>query len=132
RISAGRVLAAARSDRRYECLDKMLRSGTPVLGAASIRILAKIDTRQSAALLINALRDGVYSRSRIAAAIDMMSVARADLLKTLFAATEPEVLFWAAKLAGRPKALEWTSHARQLGLDTQPLVRRPAVDAPGP
>ena len=29
RISAVRVLAAARSDRRYECLDKMLRSGTP-------------------------------------------------------------------------------------------------------
>src|SRR5436190_694446 len=106
--------------------------GTPVLGAASIRILAKIDTRQSAALLINALRDGVYSRSRIAAAIDMMSVARADLLKTLFDASEPEVLFWAAKLAGRLKALEWTSRVRQLGLDTEPLVRRAAVEALGP
>lgn len=131
RISAVRVLAAARSEWRYECLDTMLRSGTPVLGAASIRILARIDTRQSAKLLIKALRDGAYSRSRIAAAIDTMSVSRADLLVTLFAAADPEVLFWAAKLAGRLKALEWTSRVRQLALETSPLVRRAAVEALG-
>jgi hypothetical protein len=131
RISAVRVLAAARSEWRYECLDTMLRSGTPVLGAASIRILAKIDTRESADLLIMALRDGVYSRSRIAAAIDTMSVSRADLLAALFDATEPEVLFWAAKLAGRLKAREWILRLRQLALETDPLVRRAAVESIG-
>jgi HEAT repeat protein len=131
RISAVRVLAAARSDRRYELLDTMLRSGTPVLGAASIRILAKIDTRQSANLLIKALRAGVYSRSRVAAAIDTMSVSRADMLQTLFDAAEPEVLFWAVKLAGRLKAREWTSRVRQLAIAADPLVRRAAVEALG-
>jgi hypothetical protein len=131
RISAVRILAAARSDRRYELLDKMLRSGTPVLGAASIRILAKIDTRQSADLLIKALRAGVYSRSRIAAAIDTMSVSRADLLETLFDGAEPEVLFWAVKLAGRLNAREWTSRVRQLAMEENPLVRRAAVEALG-
>jgi HEAT repeat protein len=131
RISAVRVLAAARSERRYDLLDRMLRSGAPVLGAASIRILARIDTRQSAELLIKALHDGVYSRSRIAAAIDTMSVSRADLLETLFDAAEPEVLFWAARLAGRMKAREWTSRVRQLALEADPLVRRAAVEALG-
>ena len=131
RISAVRVLAAARSDLRYEVLDTMLRSGTPVLGAASIRILAKIDTRQSAELLIKALRDGVYSRSRIAAAIDTMSVARADLLGTLFDASEPEALFWAAKLAGRLNAREWTSRIREFAIEADPLVRRAAIEALG-
>lgn len=131
RISAVRVLSAARSDRRYEFLDKMLRSGTPVLGAASIRILAKIDTRQSADLLIKALREGIYSRSRIAAAIDMMSVPRADMLATLFDAAEPDVLFWAAKLAGRLNAREWTSRIRQLATEADPRVRRAAVEALG-
>jgi HEAT repeat protein len=60
-----------------------------------------------------------------------MSVARADLLRTLFDATEPDVLFWAAKLAGRLKALEWTSRVRQLALEREPLVRRAAVEALG-
>jgi len=131
RISAVRVLSAARAERRYEFLDKMLRSGTPVLGAASIRILAKIDTRQSADLLIKALREGVYSRSRIAAAIDMMSVPRADMLGTLFDAAEADVLFWAAKLAGRLNAREWTSRIRQLATEADPRVRRAAVEALG-
>jgi hypothetical protein len=62
RIAAVRILVAARAEQRYEFLDKMLRSGTDILGAASIRILARIDDRRSAELLMAALRDGVYSR----------------------------------------------------------------------
>ena len=131
RIAAVRILVAAGVEQRYEFLDKMLRSATPVLGAASIRILARIDDRRSAGLLIAALRDGVYSRSRIAAAIDMMSVSRADLLAPLFDASQPEVRFWAAKLAGRLNARQWLARVRRMAGDVDPLVRRAALEAIG-
>jgi len=131
RIAAARVLAASHAEKRYELLDRMLRSGTPALAAAAIRILAKINDRRSADLLTKALRAGVYSRSRIAAAIDVMSVPRADLLKTLFDAEEAQVRFWGAKLAGRLQARQWTARVRQLMTDPDALVRRAAVEAFG-
>jgi HEAT repeat protein len=109
----------------------MLRSGTDVLGAASVRILARLDDRKSAELLVAALRDGVYSRSRIAAAIDMMSVSRADLLESLFDAAQPDVRFWAARLAGRLNARQWLARVRRLAADVDPLVRRAALETIG-
>ena len=131
RIRAVRILAAARAKERYDLVDQMLRSGTPVLAATAIRILARMDDHQSADLLVRALRDGVYSRSRIAAAIDTMSVARTDLLKPLFDASEPQVRFWAARLAGRINAPQCRVHVRRLATDVDPLVRRAAVETLG-
>jgi HEAT repeat protein len=78
-----------------------------------------------------ALRDGVYSRSRIAAAIDMMSVPRAELLEPLFDAPQPDVRFWAAKLAGRMNARQWLARIRRLAVDVDPLVRRAALESIG-
>lgn len=131
RIAAVRVLAAAQAERTYDLLDSMLRSRSAALAAASVRILAKLDNRRSADLLITALRDGPYSCSRIAAAIDMMTAPRADLLGLLFAAPHAEVRFWAARLAGRLQAAQWASHVRELATDVDPLVRRAAVEALG-
>jgi HEAT repeat protein len=131
RIAAVRVLAAAQAERTYDLLDSMLRSRSAALAAASVRILAKLDNRRSADLLITALRDGPYSCSRIAAAIDMMTAPRADLLGLLFAAPHAEVRFWAARLAGRLQAAQWGSHVRELATDVDPLVRRAAVEALG-
>ena len=131
RIAAVRVLAAARAEQVPDLLDEMLRSGSSVLAAASIRILARLNNRRSADLLVKALKDGTYSRSRIAAAIDMMSVSRGDLLGQLFAGKDAEVRFWAARLSGRLKAAEWAVHVRDLATDVDPLVRRAAVEALG-
>lgn len=131
RIAAVRILAAARDPRCYGVLDNMLRSGAPVLGAASVRTLARLNDRRSVDLLVKALRDGVYSRSRIAAAIDKMTVPRADRLGPLFDESDPQVRFWAAKLSGRVNAHQWTVPIRRLASDVDPLVRRAAVEALG-
>jgi len=131
RIAAVRVLAAARAERTYDLLDAMLRSRSSVLAAASVRILAKLDNRRSADLLVTALREGPYSCSRIAAAIDMMTAPRADLLGRLFEAPHAEVRFWAARLAGRLQAGQWAAQVREQATDVDPLVRRAAVEALG-
>jgi HEAT repeat protein len=130
-IAAVRVLASARAERAYDLLDAMLRSRSSVLAAAGVRILAKLDNRRSAELLVTALSDGPYSCSRIAAAIDMMTAPRADLLGPLFAAPHAEVRFWAARLAGRMQATQWAAQVREQATDVDPLVRRAAVEALG-
>ena len=131
RIAAVRVLTAARAEQRYELAESMLTSGEPLLGAAAVRLLARINDGRSADILVNALRDGVYSRSRIAAAIDKMSVPRADLLGPLFDAPDAAVRFWAAKLAARLNAPQWRTRLRRLMSDRDPLVRRATVEALG-
>ena len=131
RIRAAQVLTSARTSVVHHPLDEMLRSGDGVLAAAALRLLVRLDDRRSAELMIQALVDGVHSRSRIAAAFNAMSVERADTLRPLFSAEESGCRYWAARLACFLRARQWAPRVRELAADPDPFVRRAAVEAVG-
>ncbi len=131
RIRAAQILASARTDDVYHPLDKMLRSGDGVLAAAALRLLVRLDDRPSAEMTVQALRDGVHSRSRIAAAFNAMSVDRADTLDPLFISGDPSCRYWAARLVYFLRAHQWAPRVRELMADRDPFVRRAAVEAIG-
>jgi hypothetical protein len=97
RIRAAQVLASARTGIVYYILDGMLRTGDPRLAPAALRLFIQLDDRRSAGLLVRALADGVYARSRVAAAFNALSADRADALAPLFDSDETNVRCWAAR-----------------------------------
>lgn len=131
RIRAAQVLASARTGIVDHILDGMLRTGDRRLAPAALRLFIQLDDRRSAGLLIGALADGVYARSRVAAAFNALSVDRADALAPLFDSDEAIVRYWAARLALFLRAHLWIDRLRQLAGDRDHLVRRAAVEAIG-
>ena len=131
RIRAAQILTSARTADVHHMLDDMLRAGNRILAGAALRLFVRQDDRRSADLLVRALMDGVYSRSRIAAAFTALSIERADTLEPLFASEEPECRYWAARLACVNLTRQWAPRVRELTADRDPLVRRAAVEALG-
>ena len=131
RIRAAQVLASARTGIVYYILDGMLRTGDPRLAPAALRLFVQLDDRRSADLLIRALADGVYARSRVAAAFNALTVDRADVLAPLFDSDEAIVRYWSARLALFLHGHVWIDKLRQLAADRDHLVRRAAVEAIG-
>jgi HEAT repeat protein len=60
-----------------------------------------------------------------------MHNAPADALTPLMDGEQATARFWGARLAGRLAAREWAPRVRQLASDTDPLVRRAAVETLG-
>jgi hypothetical protein len=131
RIRAAQVLASARTGIVYYILDGMLRTGDRRLAPAALRLFIQLDDRRSAGLLVRALADGVYARSRVAAAFNALSVDRTDALAPLFDSDEAIVRYWAARLALFLRAQRWIEKLRLLAGDRDHLVRRAAVEAIG-
>jgi hypothetical protein len=131
RIRAAQVLASARTAIAYYVLDGMLRTGDPRLAPAALRMFVQLDDRRSAGLLIRALIDGVYARSRVAAAFNALTADRADALAPLFDSDEAIVRYWAARLALFLRGQVWIDKLRHLAADRDHLVRRAAVEAIG-
>jgi len=129
RIAALQVLASSGTAEAYPALDRALRSGNAPLATAAIRMLTMLGGRDAAMVLIKAVRDGAYSRARLAAAIDRLPALRGDLLAPLFESADPSARFWGARLAGRFNAREWATSVRRLTSDGSPLVRRAAIEA---
>ena len=129
RIRAAQVLTSARDEDAYPALDEMLRSGNRTLVGVALRLFVRLDDLRSAELLIRALEDHAYSRSRIAAAFTALSVARADTLHRLFASEEPSCKYWAARLACFNRMRQWSPNVCELTADPDPFVRRAAVEA---
>ena len=131
RIRAAQILVAARAGTAHFVLDGMLRSTHRQLATGALRMLVRLNDRRSARLLIRALADGVFARSRIAAAFHAMSVERVDMLGTLLRSDEAIVRYWGARLALFLDATQWADTMRGLVNDRNPLVRRAAVEVIG-
>jgi HEAT repeat protein len=132
RIVALRILSFAGSTERWRLLADASADGTPDVKAAAISLLGQLGDRQSAFILISALRAGRYSRSAIAATLDALPVDVADVVAPLLDAPDPAVRFWGVRLIERyPRAAGIVERLVALTADADPRVRKAAIDAIG-
>jgi HEAT repeat protein len=131
RIEALHVVTSGRHPEMYAALAAALRAPEPEVAAMALRLLKELNGEAAVAVLIDALAAGVYLPSRIAAAIDRMTVERASYLGPLLQHESQTVRFWALLLCGRTGASQWAADVRRLVTDQAPQVRRAAVEAMG-
>jgi HEAT repeat protein len=131
RINALQVMASGLHPQRYRVLAAALRSEPAELAAVALRLLRELDDDEAARTLVDALAEGVYSASRVAAALERMTAERASLLGPLLLHSSTTMRFWGLRLAGRTGASRWIGDVRESLTDREPIVRRAAVEAIG-
>ena len=131
-VTALRVLSLTRHDRCWNLLAAALADGQPEVKTAACTILGQLGGRRSAVVLVDALRNGRYSRSRIAATLDAFDTELGDLIAPLLEAPDASVRFWAAthlQRGAQPPAIG--DRFVVLTTDADPLVRSAAALALG-
>jgi HEAT repeat protein len=132
RVAALRVLARARDPEALPLLRRALEEGDQELAGAAVDIIGSLGDRAAAEELVDALKEGKYSRSRIASQLDRQPAPIEDILVSLLDDQSAEVRFWAATLLSR--------HARAAGVgaalavqaaDPEPNVRAAVAESLG-
>lgn len=100
------------------------------ISTAAIRTLGELGDERSIEMLVDALRRGTCSRSRVAAALEALAPAPADHLLSLLRDWQPAVRFWGATLLQRYPYLG-ESALISLTWDADPNVRAAAVEVLG-
>jgi HEAT repeat protein len=131
RIEALQILVSGRHPQMYTVLAAALRSPQPELATIALRLLRALNDEPSARLLIAALADDAHPASRVAAALNRMTVDYGALAGPLLLHESATVRFWALLLVGRIGASQWTSTVRNMLTAREPMVRRAAVEALG-
>jgi HEAT repeat protein len=131
RIEALQIIVSGRLPQMYDVLADALRSSQPELATIALRLLRALDDPQAANVLVDALQAGTGSASRIAAALNRMTVAYGSYLGPLLEHDNATVRFWALLLVGRTGAAQWAWTVKRLVTDREPMVRRAAVEALG-
>jgi hypothetical protein len=130
-VAALQVLAACRDPFIYARLDAALRSGRPRVATAALGLLTRLNDRAAADVLLRALRAGTYTRSRVAAAFERLTVERAPMLATLLNAPDPGLRAWGVRLTANLFERQLSPLVRRLAGDSDAVVRRTAVEALG-
>lgn len=123
RLAALRILSLAGSPSAMPELFRALADVDPEVVGGAVAILGARSDRESAELLVVALRDGRYSRSRIAAQLDAFPVPVSDLLRPLLDDPDPSIRQWGATLLGRYPDAEIDLELATLIVDEDPQVR---------
>jgi HEAT repeat protein len=123
RLAALRILSLADSKVARPELARALRDDDLDVVGGAVAILGARSDRESAAMLVDALRDGRYSRSRIAAQLDIHRAEISDLLLPLLTDADARVRQWGATLLGRYSDPEIEVELATLILDEDPQVR---------
>jgi hypothetical protein len=131
RIEALQIIVSGRHPEMYRVLADALRSPEPELATGALRLLRALNDEQSASILVGALAANAHAPSRLAAALNRMTVSYSPLLGPLLQHDNPTVRFWAVLLAGRTGASQWTWMIRMMLTAREPMVRRAAVEAIG-
>jgi HEAT repeat protein len=108
----------------------VLRDPDPTIAAAAIRTLGDVGDDWAIDLLLDALRDGEGSRSRIASELERLAPAPGPRLVPLLRDRDPVVRFWGATLL-RPYPELGESTLIELTWDADPNVRAAAVETLG-
>jgi HEAT repeat protein len=95
-----------------------------------VTLLGQLGDRRSAMILVGALKAGLYSRSRIATALDAFDIDLGDLIASLLEAPGADVRLWGVTLMQRyPQTPALAERLAALTTDGDPLVRKSAVVA---
>jgi HEAT repeat protein len=129
RIAALRILTRVRWSLAPVLLERALESDDEVVVAAAVRGLGELGDAHSSSLLVDALRDGRSSRSRIATQLDHAPGSTPSLLTPLLHDLDPAVRFWGATLlAGHAARAEVARELVAATRDDAPSVRAAAVE----
>lgn len=131
RIEALQIIVSGRHPEMYTVLAAALRSSQPELASVALRLLRALNDQPSANVLIGALEDDAHAASRIAAALNRMTVDYGPLLGSLLQHESQTVRFWALVLVGRTRSTQWLWTIRKMLTAREPQVRRAAVEAIG-
>jgi len=127
RLAALRILSLAGSKIAKPELARALHDKDPDVIGGAVAILGGRDDAESARMLVNALREGRYSRSRIAAQLDAFRTPITDLLRPLLDDPDPGVRQWGATLLGRYADPEIELELATLIVDDDPQVRSAVI-----
>jgi len=132
RLQALQVVASGRHPEAYAALAAAIRSPQIEIAALALRLLRGLNDERAIGVLVDALASGAPSPSRIAAALDRMTVAgRGQHLGSLLKNDSQTVRFWGLLLVGRDGTSQWLDDVRRLMTDASPQVRRAAVEVLG-
>lgn len=127
RLAALRILSLAGAKIAKPELARALHDKDPDVIGGAVAILGGRDDADSARMLVNALREGRYSRSRIAAQLDAFRTPITDLLRPLLDDPDPGVRQWGATLLGRYADPEIELELATLIVDDDPQVRSAVI-----
>jgi HEAT repeat protein len=130
RVSALQRLERARHPAVPRLLTRVLHDPDPTIAAAAIRTLGHVGDEWAIELLVDALRRGDGSRSRIAAELERLAPAPGPRLAPLLRDANSMVRFWGATLL-RPYPEIAEPTLIQLTWDSDPNVRAAAVETLG-
>ena len=100
--------------------------------AAAVSLLGTVPDVEAAALLVTALRQQLYTHSRVAARLDRFPLEIAEVVAPLIRDEDPVARFWGATLLARYGARPGvTSALAHLRSDPDPNVRKAAVESLG-
>ena len=129
RITALRIVTRARWALAPVLLEHALAGDDEAVVTVAVAALGEIGDAHASALLVDALRDGRASRSRIATQLDQAAGSSPELLVPLLHDRDPAVRFWGATLLGRHAASDRAALALiALTGDANPSVRSAAVE----
>jgi HEAT repeat protein len=101
RIAALRVAALGGVPDAVTLLQAAASSPDEEVASAGIRILGELATPQAQSVLVETLRVGNFSRSRVAAQLDRLAPLSVHTLSPLLEDPDPNVRYWGAKLLAR-------------------------------
>ncbi|MFL5961974.1 MAG: HEAT repeat domain-containing protein [Gaiellaceae bacterium] len=96
-VAALRVAALGGLPEATTVLRDAIRSPDEEVQAAGVRILGELGTPAAQSVLVEALKEGAFARSRLAAQLGRASLS-VETLRPLLEGTEPIVRYWGAKL----------------------------------
>jgi HEAT repeat protein len=130
RVTALQRLERARHPAVPRLLRRVLHDPDPTIAAAAVRTLGDVGDDWAIDLLLDALRDGEGSRSRIASELERLAPAPGQRLLPLLRHSDPIVRFWGATLL-RPYPELGESTLIELTWDSDANVRASAVETLG-
>src|SRR5690606_33449373 len=121
------LLARAQAPDLVPLLARLADDREPEIVGASLAVLGRLPEPQAAQVLVDALKQGKYTASRIATWLDLFPLPIGQTLRPLLHHPDPSVRYWGATLLARHPAPGVESDLVALTRDTAPLVRKAAI-----
>jgi hypothetical protein len=130
RITALQVLILSDRASAWDLLESAVVDSDPEVAAAAVMLAGQLPEVRAAAILVGALRGGLYSRSQVAAVLDLFPMNIADLVEPLLRDQDSALRYWGTILMRRyPGRPALATRLRAMVQDNDPLVRKAAIDA---